>query len=52
VDSQPGEAAQAAAAAAARPPRSRAGQVALLADPQVGYLTGPVLPVDGGWIAH
>lgn len=24
----------------------------MLTDPQAGYLTGAVLPVDGGWIAH
>ena len=29
-----------------------AGAALLLTDPQVSYLTGAVLPVDGGWTAH
>ena len=28
------------------------GAALLLTDPQVSYLTGAVLPVDGGWTAH
>ena len=24
----------------------------MLTDPHAGYLTGAVLPVDGGWTAH
>ena len=29
-----------------------AGAALLLTDPESGYLTGAVLPVDGGWTAH
>jgi len=50
---------QLAAAAVARPALSRAGQVAvvtgaalLLTGPASSYLTGVILPVDGGWTAH
>ena len=28
------------------------GAALLLTDPRAGYLTGTVLPVDGGWTAH
>ena len=44
------------------PPRSRptagaepaelAGAALLLTDPASSYLTGVILPVDGGWTAH
>jgi NAD(P)-dependent dehydrogenase (short-subunit alcohol dehydrogenase family) len=30
-------------------PGELAGAALLLTDPQSGYLTGVVLPVDGGW---
>jgi gluconate 5-dehydrogenase len=33
-------------------PREIAGPALLLTDPQASYLTGVVLPVDGGWTAH
>jgi NAD(P)-dependent dehydrogenase (short-subunit alcohol dehydrogenase family) len=33
-------------------PEELAGAALLLTDPQSSYLTGAVLPVDGGWIAH
>jgi NAD(P)-dependent dehydrogenase (short-subunit alcohol dehydrogenase family) len=33
-------------------PEELAGAALLLTDPQSGYLTGAVLPVDGGWTAH
>jgi len=33
-------------------PAERAGAALLLTDPQGSYLTGAVLPVDGGWTAH
>jgi NAD(P)-dependent dehydrogenase (short-subunit alcohol dehydrogenase family) len=28
------------------------GAALLLTDPQSGYITGAVLPVDGGWTSH
>ena len=33
-------------------PAELAGAALLLTDPQGSYLTGAVLPVDGGWTAH
>ncbi len=33
-------------------PEELAGAALLLTDPQSSYLTGVVLPVDGGWTAH
>jgi NAD(P)-dependent dehydrogenase (short-subunit alcohol dehydrogenase family) len=33
-------------------PGELAGAALLLTDPGSGYLTGAVLPVDGGWTAH
>ena len=33
-------------------PAELTGAALLLTDPQAGYLTGAVLPVDGGWTAH
>jgi NAD(P)-dependent dehydrogenase (short-subunit alcohol dehydrogenase family) len=33
-------------------PGELAGAALLLTDPQSGYLTGVVLPVDGGWTCH
>jgi NAD(P)-dependent dehydrogenase (short-subunit alcohol dehydrogenase family) len=33
-------------------PEEVAGAALLLTDPRSGYLTGAVLPVDGGWTAH
>jgi gluconate 5-dehydrogenase len=33
-------------------PGEIAGAALLLTDPQASYLTGAVLPVDGGWTAH
>jgi NAD(P)-dependent dehydrogenase (short-subunit alcohol dehydrogenase family) len=33
-------------------PEELAGAALMLTDPQSGYLTGVVLPVDGGWTAH
>jgi NAD(P)-dependent dehydrogenase (short-subunit alcohol dehydrogenase family) len=33
-------------------PEELAGAALLLTDPQASYLTGAVLPVDGGWTAH
>jgi NAD(P)-dependent dehydrogenase (short-subunit alcohol dehydrogenase family) len=33
-------------------PEELAGAALMLTDPQSGYLTGAVLPVDGGWTAH
>jgi NAD(P)-dependent dehydrogenase (short-subunit alcohol dehydrogenase family) len=35
-----------------RKPEELAAAALLLTDPQSGYLTGAVLPVDGGWTAH
>jgi NAD(P)-dependent dehydrogenase (short-subunit alcohol dehydrogenase family) len=29
-----------------------ASRVVLLTDPQSAYITGAVLPVDGGWTSH
>jgi NAD(P)-dependent dehydrogenase (short-subunit alcohol dehydrogenase family) len=33
-------------------PEELAGAALLLTDPQSGYITGTVLPVDGGWTSH
>jgi NAD(P)-dependent dehydrogenase (short-subunit alcohol dehydrogenase family) len=33
-------------------PGELAGAALLLTDPQSGYITGTVLPVDGGWTSH
>lgn len=33
-------------------PEELAGAALLLTDPRSGYLTGAVLPVDGGWTSH
>jgi NAD(P)-dependent dehydrogenase (short-subunit alcohol dehydrogenase family) len=33
-------------------PGEIAGSALLLTDPESGYLTGAILPVDGGWTAH
>jgi NAD(P)-dependent dehydrogenase (short-subunit alcohol dehydrogenase family) len=33
-------------------PEELAGAALLLTDPQSGYITGAVLPVDGGWTSH
>ena len=33
-------------------PAELTGAALLLTDPQAGYVTGSVLPVDGGWTAH
>jgi NAD(P)-dependent dehydrogenase (short-subunit alcohol dehydrogenase family) len=33
-------------------PDELAGAALLLTDPQSGYITGAVLPVDGGWTSH
>lgn len=33
-------------------PRELAGAALLLTDPRSAYITGAVLPVDGGWTAH
>jgi NAD(P)-dependent dehydrogenase (short-subunit alcohol dehydrogenase family) len=33
-------------------PGELTGAALLLTDPAAGYLTGAVLPVDGGWTAH
>ena len=33
-------------------PAELTGAALLLTDPQAGYLTGVVLPIDGGWTAH
>ena len=33
-------------------PGELAGAALLLTDPQSAYLTGTVLPVDGGWTCH
>jgi NAD(P)-dependent dehydrogenase (short-subunit alcohol dehydrogenase family) len=33
-------------------PEELAGAALLLTDPRSGYLTGTVLPVDGGWTSH
>ena len=33
-------------------PEEIAGAALLLTDPQSGYVTGTVLPVDGGWTSH
>jgi NAD(P)-dependent dehydrogenase (short-subunit alcohol dehydrogenase family) len=33
-------------------PAELTGAALLLTDPQAGYITGSVLPVDGGWTAH
>jgi NAD(P)-dependent dehydrogenase (short-subunit alcohol dehydrogenase family) len=33
-------------------PTELTGAALLLTDPAAGYLTGAVLPVDGGWTAH
>jgi NAD(P)-dependent dehydrogenase (short-subunit alcohol dehydrogenase family) len=33
-------------------PEELAGAALLLTDPGASYLTGTVLPVDGGWTAH
>jgi NAD(P)-dependent dehydrogenase (short-subunit alcohol dehydrogenase family) len=33
-------------------PEELAGAALLLTDPQSEYITGAVLPVDGGWTAH
>jgi NAD(P)-dependent dehydrogenase (short-subunit alcohol dehydrogenase family) len=33
-------------------PEELAGAALLLTSPQSSYLTGVVLPVDGGWTAH
>jgi NAD(P)-dependent dehydrogenase (short-subunit alcohol dehydrogenase family) len=33
-------------------PAELTGAALLLTDPQAGYVTGAVLPVDGGWTAH
>jgi len=33
-------------------PEELAGAALLLTDPRSGYITGAVLPVDGGWTSH
>ena len=33
-------------------PGELAGAALMLTDPQSSYLTGVVLPVDGGWTSH
>ena len=33
-------------------PEELAGAALLLTDPQSAYITGTVLPVDGGWTSH
>jgi len=33
-------------------PEELTGAALLLTDPQSAYLTGAVLPVDGGWTSH
>jgi NAD(P)-dependent dehydrogenase (short-subunit alcohol dehydrogenase family) len=33
-------------------PEELAGATLLLTDPQSAYVTGTVLPVDGGWTSH
>ena len=33
-------------------PEELTGAALLLTDPESGYVTGTVLPVDGGWTSH